>query len=67
MVLLKHILSYMPIHLLAAASPPKGVLRELERAMAAFLWGASELGPRFHWMKWADLCRLHGEGGLGLR
>ena len=43
-VLLKHVLSSMPIHLLAAVVPPKGVLRELERIMATFLWGSSELG-----------------------
>ena len=62
-VLLKHILSSLPIHLLAAASPPKGVLREIEREMAAFLWGSSEFGPRFHWIKWDDLCRPYEEGG----
>ena len=66
-VLLKHVLSSMPIHLLAAATPPKGVLWELERSMAAFLWGESEHGPRFHWMKWEALCRPQEEGGLGLR
>ena len=66
-VLLKHVLSSLPIHLLAAASPPTRVLREVERVMAAFLWGTSEFGPRFHWMKWADLCRPYSEGGLGLR
>nr|XP_027064499.1 uncharacterized protein LOC113690699 [Coffea arabica] len=59
-VLLKHVLSSLPIHLLAAASPTKGVLREIEREMAAFLWGSSEYGPRFHWMKWEDLCRPQG-------
>ena len=66
-VLLKHVLSSLPIHLLAAASPPKGVLWEMERVMAAFLWGVSEFGPRFHWMKWVDLCRPYSEGGLGVR
>ncbi|XP_071926190.1 uncharacterized protein [Coffea arabica] len=53
-VLLKHILSSLPIHLLAAASPPKGVLREIEREMAAFLWGSSEFGPRQGRSLWAS-------------
>ncbi|XP_071923243.1 uncharacterized protein [Coffea arabica] len=65
-VLLKHVLSSMPIHLLAVASPPKGVLQGIERVMANFLWGKSDHGPHFHWMKWMDLCRPQGEGGLGL-
>nr|XP_027093644.1 uncharacterized protein LOC113714046 [Coffea arabica] len=41
----------------------QGSLAEMDRVMAAFLWGASEFDPRFHWMKWADLCRSYSEGG----
>ena len=47
LVLLRSVLSSMPIHLLAAASPPKGVFASLEKVMADFLWGSSEVGPRF--------------------
>ena len=36
-VLLKSVLFSMPIHLLAAASPPKGVIASLERVIANFL------------------------------
>ena len=38
------VLFSLPIHLLAAALTAKGVFLELERVMAAFLWGKSELG-----------------------
>ena len=37
-LLIKHVLSAIPIHLLTAACPPKGVLALAERAMENFLW-----------------------------
>ncbi|XP_027090440.2 uncharacterized protein [Coffea arabica] len=66
-VLIKSVLASMPIHLLAAAYPPKGVLRELEKIFANFLWGSSDWGPKFHWLSWVDLCQPYNEGGIGIR
>nr|XP_027082134.1 uncharacterized protein LOC113704429 [Coffea arabica] len=66
-VLLKHVLSSMPIHLLMAASPPKAIFQELEGMFANFLWGASEGGPKYHWIRWQDLCVPQDAGGVGLR
>ncbi|XP_027184167.1 uncharacterized protein LOC113782475 [Coffea eugenioides] len=39
LVLIKRVLSSMPIHLLAAASPLKGILLALEKLFINFLWG----------------------------
>ncbi|CDP11040.1 unnamed protein product [Coffea canephora] len=66
-VLIKHVLSAIPTHLLAASCPPKGVLALVERAMANFLWGEREGGLRHHWIKWADLCAESSQGGVGVR
>nr|XP_027067665.1 uncharacterized protein LOC113693307 [Coffea arabica] len=55
-VLLKHVLSSMPIHLLMVASLPKAIFLELEGMFANFLWGASEGGSKYHWIRWQDLC-----------
>nr|XP_027075880.1 uncharacterized protein LOC113699725 [Coffea arabica] len=66
-VLIKSVLSSMPIHLLAASSPPKGVFGVLEKLFANFLWGSSDVGPKFHWIRWKQLCRQQDEGGIGLR
>jgi len=41
-VLIKHVLASIPIHLLAVLEPPKGVVAEIERIFARFLWGESE-------------------------
>ena len=66
-VLLRSVLSSMPVHLLAAASPPRRIFSLLEKVMADFLWGSTDLGPKFHWISWSDLCRPQGEGGIGVR
>ena len=50
-VLLKSVLASMLTHLLAAASPPKGVLVSLEKIFADFLWGTSDFGTNFHWIR----------------
>ncbi|XP_071925956.1 uncharacterized protein [Coffea arabica] len=55
----------MPIHLLAASSPPQGVLVDVEKLFADFLWGSSDFGTHFHWIRWEKLCRPREEGVLG--
>ncbi|XP_071933944.1 uncharacterized protein [Coffea arabica] len=66
-VLIQSVLASMPIHLLAAASPPKRMLVALEKLFAKFLWGYSDSRDKFHWMRWADLCRPRDERGVGLQ
>ena len=62
-VLLRSVLSSLPIHLLAAASRPRRVFALLEKVMANFLWGSTDFGPKFHWIGWGDLCHLQDERG----
>nr|XP_027124765.1 uncharacterized protein LOC113741433 [Coffea arabica] len=66
-ILIKHVLSSMPIHILAVIEPPKGVISDLERILARFFWGESEFGAKRHWSKWANLCFPVEEGGVGFR
>ena len=66
-MLLKSVLSSMPIHILAVSSPPKDVLSILEKAFANFLWGRDERGYRYHWIRWELLCKPYAEGRVGVR
>ena len=63
LMLIKHVLSTVSIHLLAASCPPKGVLALAEWPMANFLCGEREGGLRHHWIKWKDLCVDSSQGG----
>ncbi|XP_027170444.1 uncharacterized protein LOC113770234 [Coffea eugenioides] len=67
LVLIKSVLSSMPLHILAASTPPKAIFGMLEKTFANFLWGSSERGLRFHWIKWEQLCQPYDRGGAGLR
>ncbi|KAL0345660.1 UNVERIFIED_CONTAM: hypothetical protein Sradi_4397300 [Sesamum radiatum] len=42
----------------------QGIVKELERMMASFLWQGGE-GAKVHWVAWSKLCRSKKEGGLG--
>ncbi|XP_071909763.1 uncharacterized protein [Coffea arabica] len=66
-VLIKHVLSSIPLHLLVAVSPPKSVLATVERFVANFLWGSDEGGSKHYWICRKDLCAAKEEGGVGLR
>ncbi|XP_071909727.1 uncharacterized protein [Coffea arabica] len=66
-VLIKHLLSSTPLHLLAGVSPPKSILATVERLFANFLWGIDEGESKHHWICWKDLCAAKEEGGVGLR
>lgn len=39
-ILIKHILQFMPIHLLSAMTPPKGVIKAMHQVFAKFFWGS---------------------------
>lgn len=67
LILIKHVLSSIPIHILSAVTPPKSVIQDIERLIANFFWGESEVGKRRHWIAWANLTRPVSEGGIGIR
>ncbi|XP_019241871.1 PREDICTED: uncharacterized protein LOC109221894 [Nicotiana attenuata] len=57
----------MPIHLLPAVSPPKTVLKQVEKIAANFFWGMDNNKRKYHWASWHKLCYPLEEGGLGFR
>ena len=66
-VLIKNVLSSIPLHLLATVSPPKSVFAYLERLFANFFWGSVDGDLKYHWIRWEDLCVPKEEGGIGFR
>lgn len=67
MILIKHVLQSIHIHLLSALSHPKGVIKALHRVFAKFFWANTLNEKRRHWATWNDLCFPVEEGGLGFR
>ncbi|VFQ93056.1 unnamed protein product [Cuscuta campestris] len=67
LILIKHVLSSIPLHILAAQTIPKSILKSLNRLMANYFWGVKDHGYKYHWRKWERKCLPLEEGGLGLR
>ena len=67
LILIKHVLSSIPIYTLAVSELPRGVIKRIEKLMSTFLWGEVEGRDKRHWRKWQALCKPTQENGLGLR
>ena len=66
-ILIKHVLSRIPTHLLTSEVIPKGTFHLIEKVCANFLWGADHEFNKFHWVRWRDLCYPQEKSGVGFR
>ncbi|XP_069150536.1 uncharacterized protein [Solanum lycopersicum] len=66
-ILVKHVLQSIPIHILAAVSPPKTILKHIHKVIADFFWGNDKDGKKYHWASWETLAYPTSEGGIGVR
>ncbi|XP_042958059.1 uncharacterized protein LOC122293578 [Carya illinoinensis] len=67
LILLRHVLSSMAIHLFAVLHVPKVVIKALNRILSSFFWGDSDGKGKKKWISWTHICRPPDEGGLGIR
>ncbi|XP_069152141.1 uncharacterized protein [Solanum lycopersicum] len=66
-ILVKHVLQSIPIHTLAAISPPKTTLNCIKKLIADFFWGIDKDGKTYHWSSWENMAYPTSEGGIGVR
>ena len=67
LILIKNVLSAMPVYLLQVLHPPVTVWKRIEAIFASFFWGSKDTKKSIHWAQWKKLCYPVDEGGLGLR
>lgn len=67
LVLIRHVLSSMPLHLFHVLRPLVMVVQCLEQLFTQFLWGDSEGRRRIYWCRWPKVCYPVDEGSLGIR
>lgn len=65
-MLLRSVLSSIPIHCLSSLPVPKDIINKLHSLFASFFWNSRDSG-RHHWVSWLSICRPVDEGGLGIR
>ncbi|XP_019163437.1 PREDICTED: uncharacterized protein LOC109159779 [Ipomoea nil] len=67
LVLIKHVISSIPLFTASSVLLPKQTERSLESKFANFFWGMDSGRPKRHWISWRNLCLPEAEGGLGVR
>ncbi|GLT71798.1 hypothetical protein SLA2020_437910 [Shorea laevis] len=67
LLLIKHVLSSLPVHLLSVLPVPKQIFGKINRLFSTFFWGSSEGRPKRKWVSWESVCRPVDEGGVGIR
>ncbi|GKV36373.1 hypothetical protein SLEP1_g44514 [Rubroshorea leprosula] len=68
LVLLKSVLSSLPLYYLSLFKIPTCVLKIIEKIQRDFLWGMSGEGERkICWVRWDWVCLAKEKGGLGVR
>ena len=66
-ILIKHVLSSIPIHTMAAYDIPKCTIDRIDSILSNFLWGDKDGHKKHHWISWDKICHPFKEGGLGIR
>ncbi|XP_059294732.1 uncharacterized protein LOC132047749 [Lycium ferocissimum] len=66
-VIIQQVLQSQTMHLLAAISPPKYVLTQIEKYLQDFFWGEKEGKKKHYWAAWKYLCYPKDESGAGFK
>ncbi|KAH9687878.1 hypothetical protein KPL70_014934 [Citrus sinensis] len=64
LVLIRHVLSSILLHLFHVLRLPATVTQKLERLFTKFLWSDMDSQRHIHWCKWPSVCFPVAEGGL---
>lgn len=65
--LAKHILSAIGQYTLSMFRLPLTVARQIDKAIAQFIWQSDKEGRGIHWKSWDSICTSNYVGSLGLR
>jgi hypothetical protein len=67
LVLLKFVLSSLPVYFLSFFKAPTGIISSIESLFKIFFWGGGEDNRKIAWIKWDTICKPKEFGGLGVR
>ncbi|GAU31515.1 hypothetical protein TSUD_332900 [Trifolium subterraneum] len=67
LVLLKSVLTSMPVYALSFFKAPSGIISSINSILIKFFWGGSEDTRKISWISWKDICSSKEHGGLGVR
>lgn len=67
LVLLRHVLGSMPLHITMMLPLPKSICYSIEKLLRNFLWFGNDNQQRMHYVSWKKICLPKEDGGLGVR
>jgi hypothetical protein len=65
LVLLKSVLSAVPVYFLSFFKAPSGIISSLDSIFSNFFWGGGEDVRKISWIKWDNICLQTENGGRG--
>ncbi|GAU22997.1 hypothetical protein TSUD_98260 [Trifolium subterraneum] len=67
LVLLKLVLTSLPVYALSFFKAPSGIISSIESLLNNFFWGGCEDRRKISWISWKIVCLREEAGGLGVR
>ncbi|XP_058746851.1 uncharacterized protein LOC131619813 [Vicia villosa] len=67
MTLIGSVLNVIPIFTLSFFKSPSKIIQEIRGLLSNFLWNGNVNKRCIHWVKWENVCKPRGKGGLGIR
>ena len=65
-VLIGSNLASLPMYMMGMYILPEGVHASFDKELARFFWQVDDGRPKYHMVKWADICLPKDRGGLGI-
>ncbi|GAU22999.1 hypothetical protein TSUD_98280 [Trifolium subterraneum] len=66
-LLLKSVLTSLPVYALSFFKAPSGIISSIESLLTNFFWGGCEDKRKIPWISWNIVCLRKEDGGLGVR
>lgn len=63
LILLKYVLSSIPVYFLSFFRAPTGIISSIESLFKNFFWGGGEDIKKIAWVNWNSVCLTKEEGG----
>jgi len=67
LILIKFVLSSLPVYALSFFKAPSGIISSIESMFNKNFWGGSEDHRKISWVSWNSICVSKEKGGLGVR
>ena len=67
LILIKHVLSAIPLHILTVIKPTQGVIDKMHVLFGKFLWGQTEYGQKKVWRYFENVSYPYLENGLAVK